>query len=513
MLTEPFSDTGARLKKYLAWITIVWTVAFGVIFLWLLQLQEKETTDHARYIAESSFAKDILYRRWNASHGWVYVPVTETTRPNPFLAHVAERDVTTPSGRVLTLMNPAYMTRQVYDLARNETGIRGHITSLRPIRPENAPDPWEREALASFDKGNREKTAVAMMDGKEYFRFMRPFITEKPCLTCHAAQGYKVGDVRGGISVSVPMAGMRLVQEEGNQRTAAAFFSAWLAGILLIFFGGIRLLSGEKERNRAARELQLFNRELDARVEERSRQLEAAREKIVRQESLAAIGQMAGSVAHDLRNPLSAVNSSVYYLRMLDQCREGKVAKHVEIIGRAVEHANAIIDELLDFFREPEIHPEEVDLSRLVQETLSSVAIPKGITVEQRLDTLLPRVDVDRTLFLRLVDNLITNAVQAMGEAGVLTLETSLEDAVVVLRVKDTGCGIAEDVRHKIFEPLFTTRKLGTGLGLAVVVKVVQRHGGTISVASEPGKGSVFTVGFPVTGRPGRWPQEPASIQ
>ncbi len=96
------------------------------------------------------FEKDVIYRRWNADHGGVYVPVTQKTKPNPYLDDL-ERDIITPLGKKLTKVNPAYMTRQVHELALKSNGVRGHITSLNPIRPANAPDPWETQALKAFE--------------------------------------------------------------------------------------------------------------------------------------------------------------------------------------------------------------------------------------------------------------------------------------------------------------------------------------------------------------------------
>lgn len=211
--------------------------------------------------ARISYDKDILYRRWAAMHGGVYVPVTEKTPPNPDLSHIPERDITTPSGKKLTLMNPAFMTRQVHELARQGEGVLGHITSLNPIRPENAPDPWETRALQAFQQGTTEVSSIDVINGKRYMRFMRPMITEDSCLKCHAEQGYRIGDIRGGISVSVPMDLFMPAFQRELASEVLVYAVTWLVGILLIY-GGSRtisrqtkeLLSGE-ERYRLLVEL------------------------------------------------------------------------------------------------------------------------------------------------------------------------------------------------------------------------------------------------------------------
>ncbi|WP_457552705.1 c-type heme family protein [Desulfobacula sp.] len=190
----------------------------------------------ARIEARTAFMKDVIYRRWNADHGGVYVPVTEAIQPNPYL-DVPERDITTPLGIKLTKINPAYMTRQVYELARESYNVRGHITSLNPIRPANAPDPWEEKALKSFQNGLKEVSSIEEMEGGEYMRLMQPLLTEEGCLKCHALQGYKIGDIRGGISVSIPMAPHMEIVRSKTLTLYILYGFLWLVGFVGIGIG------------------------------------------------------------------------------------------------------------------------------------------------------------------------------------------------------------------------------------------------------------------------------------
>ena len=192
-----------RLCPYILGLALLWTLLLGVILTFDIIKIRQGVLDYARAEARGSFNKDLVYRRWAATHGGVYVPITEATPPNPYLTQVEERDIETPSGRRLTLMNPAYMTRQVHELGKKQYGARGHITSLNPLRPENAPDAWERIALEAFEQGESEISSIEMIGEAPHLRLMRPMITEEPCMKCHAHQGYRVGDVRGGISVSI----------------------------------------------------------------------------------------------------------------------------------------------------------------------------------------------------------------------------------------------------------------------------------------------------------------------
>ena len=148
-------------------------------------------------------------------------------------------------------MNPAYMTRQVHELGRKQYGHQGHITSLNPLRPENAPDAWEAEALRSFERGESEVAELARIGSIEYMRLMRPMITEIGCLKCHAKQGYKVGDLRGGISVSVPMARRWAIMQEQMAGVAMFYGFVWLLGLSAIGFGTQHMGRHIRERDLA----------------------------------------------------------------------------------------------------------------------------------------------------------------------------------------------------------------------------------------------------------------------
>ena len=206
MQADPSKKAHSIPLKHYGWILIgVWTLVAAASLGWNLLQDRDEDLRVARHIALTNYERDVLYRRWAAAHGGVYVPVTPDTPPTPYLAQLPERDIVTPSGRRLTLLNPAYMTRQIYELAQESGLPRGHLTSLKPLRPQNAPDPWEKKALEAFEHGKEEVSEVVSIDGQPSMRLMRPFRIDPSCLTCHEEQGYKVGDIRGGISVSVPM--------------------------------------------------------------------------------------------------------------------------------------------------------------------------------------------------------------------------------------------------------------------------------------------------------------------
>ena len=187
------------MKKFIRFLIIGWII-FNLIFLGLgiynfKVHQEEILLTSAREI----FHSIVLIRKWNAHHKGVYVPVTKDTPPNPYLKDPL-RDIRVSSKLTLTKINPAYMTRQLSDLFKEKKGIYFRITSLNPINPKNAPISLEKEALIGFEKGKGEVFKVY----KNYVFYMAPLITEKECLICHGEQGYKIGDIRGGISIYLP---------------------------------------------------------------------------------------------------------------------------------------------------------------------------------------------------------------------------------------------------------------------------------------------------------------------
>jgi PAS domain S-box-containing protein len=217
----------------LALMAVVWSALVAAALAWEMYRQQQSILDSATATARANIYKDIAFRKWAASHGGVYVSPNEQTPPNPYL-QVPGRDVTTTTGKTLTLMNPAYVLRQMQSYISDEYGTRSHITSLKPINPNNAPDAWEARALRAFEQGSKELVEVQQIDGQPYLRIMLPFVVEPGCLTCHAQQGYKLGDIRGGISSSVSLEPLLARERELRAKSILVFVAIgliWLAGL------------------------------------------------------------------------------------------------------------------------------------------------------------------------------------------------------------------------------------------------------------------------------------------
>ena len=251
-MPTPTISPAISIRRGLALVLAFWTLLIAGSLSWNLWAEQQAMLHQVAIEAEANFEKDVAFRRWAAQQGGVYAPVSSHIRPNPYLVKLPERDLTTPSGRRLTLVNPAYMTRQVYELAARQSGIRGHITSAKPIRPGNRPDRWESQALAAFSRGEKLCSTLSRIDGQPFFRFMRPFLVEQDCLGCHDSQGYQVGDVAGGISISIPMAPYYVVRRAQFLTMGAWHFLIYLTGCGLLLWGGAiirrRLLENEQAR-------------------------------------------------------------------------------------------------------------------------------------------------------------------------------------------------------------------------------------------------------------------------
>ncbi|MDR0826560.1 MAG: response regulator [Desulfovibrio sp.] len=265
-----------RLRLFLFLMLAAWTAVTGLSLWYNIGTLHDHVTDSARIQARTAFEKDVIYRRWNSAHNGVFVPVVPGRfEPNPYL-NPAMRDIKDTNGKEYTKINPAFMTRLVHELGALKSGVLGHITSRTPIRKGNEPDPWEGRALEQLEgQIVTEVSSIESMEGGEYLRFMQPLITEESCLSCHAYQGYKVGDVRGGISISVPMAPFRATIQSATSMLYASHFVLWLLGSLGIGLGMSRISRGVRQRDEAEAQLRDLAGVLEQRVVERTAEMEA----------------------------------------------------------------------------------------------------------------------------------------------------------------------------------------------------------------------------------------------
>jgi PAS domain S-box-containing protein len=256
------------------------------------------------------------------------------------------------------------------------------------------------------------------------------------------------------------------------------------------------------ERKRAEDEIRLLNASLERRVVERTQELLDAQEKLVRNEKLAALGQMAGSVGHELRNPLGVMSNAVYFLKMVLPDAPDKVKDYLNLIENNIHISDKIVGDLLDFTRVKSLARAPVFVPDLIRQTLERFPVPENVQVELDLPADLPQAFADPQHVIQILGNLTLNACQAMSSGGKLTVSSkqlSVDTGRwILITVRDTGTGISPENMKKIFEPLFTTKPKGIGFGLAVSKKLIEANGGRIEVESEVGVGSTFTLYLPL---------------
>lgn len=252
--------------------------------------------------------------------------------------------------------------------------------------------------------------------------------------------------------------------------------------------------------NEARKQLEIYAGQLEKKVEERTRELKKSQEELLKAQRLAVIGELAGMVGHDLRNPLTSIAGAQYYLKKrlsLEANGNGKIRDMLDLIERNIAYSNKIINDLLDYSREIELEISETTPKSLVKEALRIVEIPRNVQVLD-LTKNKPKIRVDVEKVRRVFVNLIRNAVEAMPEGGKITIKSRAKDENLEMAFSDTGVGMSKGTLEKLWTPLFTTKAKGMGFGLAICKRFVEAHGGSISVKSALGKGTTFAVTIPI---------------
>jgi len=250
--------------------------------------------------------------------------------------------------------------------------------------------------------------------------------------------------------------------------------------------------------NEVKNELREYAELLEEKVEERTTQLKQAQQQLLKSERLAAIGELAAMVGHDLRNPLTGIAGAAYYLRTkYASSVDDKGIEMLEIIEKDIEYSNKIINDLLEYSREMKLELSEATPKSILKKALSSLKVPRNIRVLDRTQEEL-RVSIDKEKMRRVFVNIIKNAIDAMPKGGTLTVKSRVSNGNLEITFSDTGAGMSKETLKKIWRPLFTTKAKGMGFGLPICKRIVEAHGGRISIESAAGKGSAFTVSIPI---------------
>ncbi|MDD5303855.1 MAG: ATP-binding protein [Elusimicrobia bacterium] len=407
----------------------------------------------------------LVARRWNASHGGAY------------LGHSG------PGGKeAFERIGPEAMTREISELARGDALFSFHIASLDPLNPDNAADAWERTALEGFARGEKERAEVSTNGSGLRFRLMKPIYVEQSCLACHAQQGYRVGDVRGGISVSLPYDAVASSLRRNFIGMIVLAVLLLILFVLTLYFLIWRLMES----------LSQLNSDLASLNETKDRFL--------------------GMAAHDLRTPLAGVVGLAQLLQ--EEPLGPEQRQFVDGILASSERMLSLITDLLDVAKinrgRLDLNLQDADVAPLLSqaaEFIAPIAKKKGIALETKIAADAGSMKLDSKRILQVLDNLLSNAIKYSKAGTTVTIGAERSGGRLSIWVQDQGVGIAEKDLPKLFLEFSQTDSRPTageeshGLGLAIAKRLVELHGGTVHASSAPGKGSRFTIELPVSAR------------
>ena len=257
------------------------------------------------------------------------------------------------------------------------------------------------------------------------------------------------------------------------------------------------------EKKHMQQKLTEYSQQMEKLVEKKSSQLEQTQQQLVKSERLAAIGQVAAMVGHDLRNPLTGINGATYYVKKkIGPNADPKIMQMLDLIERDIQYANKIITDLMDYSREIKLELTETVPNAIVAESVSLVQIPENIEIGNAVQNT-PKIKIDVDKMKRVFANFIKNAIEAMPQGGKLAISSQTLDGEVKFKFVDTGAGMTKEVLDKIWTPFFTTKAKGMGLGLAICRRIIDAHVGKVSVESIVGEGTTFTVNLPIETKSG----------
>ena len=468
------------MRKYFPILLVLWVLIIIGSFLLNVYVLRKNTEIFVQASSEAFFKLLVTVHQWNIDHGEIYVPVTETMRPNPYLNH-SRRDVVTNFGDSLTMVNPAFMTRQLAESVEKNKIIRFHITGEKPIRPNNTSDEWEKKVLQTFKNADDSFFEKVRMGDSVIFRYMAPFLTNETCLSCHA--GYKTGDLKSGISINTSYHDDSITYTSiTSRKLIIIYFIIWIIGLLLLFY--IETLS---KRNRLAVETK--HKELQ--------DLNAAKDKFI------------SIIAHDLKTPAANIESlSEALSARFDDLNEEERRSCIDMLVESAKTHSDLLNTLLDLSRlrlgSKQYDPQRLDIRRLVVEVLEQTKLQaqqKQINQKNQADEYY--VKADKNMITAVIRNLVVNGIKFTHPGGQIVIKTEKKVQEIVVSITDSGIGIADSKKDRIFgvdsskSTTGTANETGTGLGLLLCKEYVERHNGRIWLESEVGKGTTFFFTLP----------------
>ena len=505
--------------KFILLIGLIVCLSYGLTFYRTASFQEQLVVEQATRQAKMLFHQIRLTRQWIADHNGLFLVKEPGVEANPFLDQGEIQDA---QGNWLVKRNPAMVTRELSLYAAKEGMGQFNVTSLRPVNPDNAPDDFERHTLKEFEQGRAEAVEIEKIAGNYRLRYMAPLLVDQRCLACHGRQGYKVGDIRGGMNVTVPM-DWAFAEIHANNRLLLNIALATIVLVSLSIFVLFNSLVGRRlqrlatamdnypaqpfepptqalEKNDEIGMLDKRFLQLCLRLEASQQELDKTREQVFQNEKLAALGRLVAGISHEINNPLGGMQNCIQTMQR-NQDQPELQSRYLALLGQGVERIKNTVRQLLNIGRKEPLEISTGDVDRMIRDCVELTCMGhKNIEVHLDLNIAKP-ITIGIEALRQVVLNLAGNSVQAIGQQqGEIRVVSRLENNLLRLEIADSGPGIPVEHRAKIFEPFFTTKDVGegTGLGLSVSHSLVKQLGGELSLKDDFARGACFSVVIPL---------------
>jgi len=504
--------------KFIIFIGAIISVSYLFILYRTSVFDESMILRNAEQQARMLYKQILLTRQWAADHNGLFILKRKGVEMNPYLDLPTVEDNV---GHTYYMRNPAMITRELSAYAKRDGLGHFRVTSLNPINPLNVPDDFERESLLSFNKNTQEAINVEDHGHGRNVRFIAPLMVTESCLNCHARHGYKYGDIRGGLSITIPINWADdLIRRNTHSLIFIGVASIFLVTVALFLMFESLIVHRINRLSLAMHAFpedlpeqyllpSVFKDELDSvndnfilfcdRLKKSQNDLIKAQKQSHLNEKMASLGILTAGIAHEVNNPLGGMLNCVKSMRENPEDRE-LTQRYLPLIDKGLRQIEQTMRQLLNFGRTEPLVLREVDIKRLVRECTELLSFKyKNIQIDINISVSTHHL-LDAEALKQIIINIGLNAIQEMTDGGSLKIECKRINNELVLIFQDSGSGIAEKDLPYIFDPFFTTKDVGegTGLGLAVTYSLVQRMEGKISVDSREGKGTVFTINIPL---------------
>lgn len=522
--------------KYAISIILVLLVALATVFTVISRGHEKLVMTQLEMQARALFQQIVITRRWVADHGGVFVEKLPGVQPNPYLADPLMK----ARGKDFIKENPAMVTKQLSQYAQREGLYFFHITSLKLMNPHNAPDEFEIKALRDFEAGTKTEAMEREKIGESYYyRYIAPLHVEEACLDCHARQGYKIGDIRGAISVSVPMDYAMTVMDRERALIVAGVFIIGAVLMLALFLvtrrlvlSPIRQIRGQmrefsangtaridlirtgdelEELSRSfqdmAKSIDEYHGGLQEKISAATKELTAKNEALVKMHHTKS--DFVAKISHDLRTPLTAIKGAMDYLSvkmaMRDSEEDQDLLVFFEMVKKNADRLIRLVNNVLDYERIGmgafEMRFRELNVKDLLRDEVAAfrpLASEKNVSI--RIKAMDAVISADEDRIKQVLTNLLSNALDVAPPSSQILVNFESRGQFVYCAVEDSGPGVPEAEREEVFREFYSTKtNKGTGLGLAICKGIIEAHGGEIGVEDSELGGSRFWFMIPIT--------------